>query len=128
MKQFLLDASAILAVLQGEKGADFVIDIIEQGANMTTLNISEVMSKLYQKNYSKAEINSCINELAINFIDINITIATLAASYYTKTKSLGLSMADKICLATAKLGNYTIITADKDWAKTNFGVDIKLIR
>jgi len=127
-KKIILDASALLALLQEEKGAGFVMDLIEHGASMTTLNLAEVTCKLYGKQYSKSEIDSCINELPINFIPITREIAELAASYYVYTKSFGLSLADKICLAAGKLGGYTVVTADKIWEKLDLAIDIKVIR
>jgi PIN domain nuclease of toxin-antitoxin system len=125
----ILDASALLAVVLKEKGADIVVKALEEGNTcMTTVNLAEVMVKMYEHTFSKEDINAFMDGLSIHVIDVDMELAHIAASYYPKTKSLGLSLADKICFAAAALGNYKALTTDRAWAKANVGVKVQVIR
>ena len=44
------------------------------------------------------------------------------------TKSLGLSLGDRACLALAQRERLPIVTADKSWAKLDLGIAIKVVR
>jgi ribonuclease VapC len=44
------------------------------------------------------------------------------------TKTHGLSLADRACLALAKRLDIPIVTADRDWADLNLGITLQLIR
>lgn len=124
----ILDASALLAVLRREKGAEIILRLIEAGAMMTTINLSEVISKLYYYKVDKKQIELLIAGLSIAFIHVAEELAHIAASYYYAGKHYGLSLADKICLAAARRGNYTAVTTDTIWARLEMGIKIQVIR
>ncbi len=52
----------------------------------------------------------------------------IAANLRKVTKSLGLSLGDRACLALAITKKLTVLTADKAWEKLNVGAKIKVIR
>jgi PIN domain nuclease of toxin-antitoxin system len=51
MNEAVLDASAILAVIQRERGAEKLTLEILQNAVVSTVNIAEVQSKLVKRGY-----------------------------------------------------------------------------
>jgi PIN domain nuclease of toxin-antitoxin system len=126
--QTILDSSALLAALRGENGASEIMEIIDNGTHMTTVNLAGVITKLYHYKTTREEIDELIYDLPIHFIDVDKELAQLSSSYYLQAKEFGLSLADKICLAAAQRGNYTAITTDKIWAKINLGISVRVIR
>ncbi len=54
--------------------------------------------------------------------------ARRAGEMRTLTKRLGLSLADRACLALAERENLPVFTADKNWSKAGLVLDIRIIR
>lgn len=44
------------------------------------------------------------------------------------TKTQGLSLADRACLALAERLDVPAVTADQEWAKADVGAEVQLIR
>jgi PIN domain nuclease of toxin-antitoxin system len=55
MNEAVLDASAILALLQHERGAEKLTDEILENAVASTVNLAEVQSKLVKKGHAPDE-------------------------------------------------------------------------
>ncbi len=126
--QTILDSSALLAALRGEVGASEIMEIIDNGTHMTTVNLAEVITKLYHYKTTREEIDELIYDLPIHFIDVDKELAQLSSSYYPQARKFGLSLADKICLAAAQRGNYTAVTTDEIWAKMDLDIKVQVIR
>ncbi len=71
MSSSVLDASAVLALLNGEPGADLVAETIESGAAMCAANLSEVIAKLAENGLTENEINDVLTPLAVEIIPFN---------------------------------------------------------
>jgi ribonuclease VapC len=124
---FVLDSSALLAVLLEELGADKVIAAM-RGSQISAVNLCEVYTRLIDANISlpKAQLQIARFELdVLPFDDLN---ALHAAALRPLTKHLGLSFGDRACLAQAQLSGLPVLTADKDWSKLDIGIDIRQIR
>lgn len=124
----VLDASALLALLQNEKGAAKVENAILNQAVISTVNWSEVIQKSVAKNINIANLDSELKELGLSYFPFDIKQAEIAADLWGYTKTYGLSLADRTCLALAIHLNIPVLTADKIWQQLNIGVDIELIR
>jgi ribonuclease VapC len=128
--QTVLDASALLALIQNEAGANLVKDAITQGqAVISSVNLSEVVAKLTESGMPREAIAGFQNQLPVEVIDFNSTIAMEAGLLRPATRSLGLSLGDRACLATAMtLGNSPILTADRVWAELTNNFKITVLR
>lgn len=124
---FILDASAILAFLQGEQGADSVAATFRRGA-VSSVNYAEVVSKLADRGASEAQIRIVLGRLALSVIDFDADAALETGLLRTETKALGLSLGDRACLALARREKAVAVTADRDWAKLDVGVGVDVIR
>jgi ribonuclease VapC len=123
----VLDSSAVLAVLQLEKGADVVMDNLKEAA-ISAINLTEVATKLVEKGHTIAEARRAIAMLGMAVESIDERQSYAAAALRLETKVKGLSIGDRHCLALgAKLGA-TVVTADQNWKQVKIGVDVKLIR
>lgn len=131
----ILDASAMLALLQGEPGASAVVEAIEAGAAISTVNLSEVLAKLTERGDHVRSTMATIRQ-AVDRADGGLRIESFteedgieAADLRPRSKSQGLSFGDRACLALAARYEVPAITADKDWAELpEVGVAVKLIR
>ncbi len=128
MRRYLLDASAVLAFMSNEPGAARVREVIQAGeADITAVNISEVAAKLVARGMSSADAELQCRSMGLDIIAVDAGIAFAAAALIPFTQPLGLSLGDRICLATARQDAAIAVTADKAWAKIT-GIIVEVIR
>lgn len=124
----VLDASALMALLKREPGAEQAAAAIRRGAAMSTVNLSEVVAKLLESSLAPEIIRTMLDELKIESVTFDNELAFIAGQLRPSTRALGLSFADRACLATALAREVPVLTADKAWADLALGVTIELIR
>ena len=133
MSKVVLDSSALLAFLLDEPGAKVVELALQEGAFMSTINLAEVLSKAADVGENPEEYHSRLKREgilggSIELISFAESDAVLLAKLRTETKSLGLSLGDRACLALGVQLKLPVITADKAWSKLHPGIKIKSIR
>lgn len=126
-KRYLLDASALLAAIHDEQGGDSVQQRIEASA-VCSVNWSEVLQKLDRAGANTQEIATALQALGLEVIVFNEEDARIAAKLWPVTKTLGLSLADRACLATGRRLKIPVMTADKAWQALASEQEIELIR
>jgi len=129
----LLDASAFLAYLGNESGADLVADAIAGGAAITTINLAEALSTLATRGKDPATVAADLAERglldgAIAVEPFTIADAIEAARLRPLTRDARLSLADRSCVAVARRLSATVLTADQAWSGLALGVDVLTIR
>lgn len=113
---FVLDASAILAFLNGEPGQDVVSDALQSAhCVVTAANQAEIIAKALDRGHSMEGIETILAELAYDVVDITAADGTLAGKLRDHTRAVGLSLGDRLCLATAIRFNAVVLTADRPW-------------
>ncbi len=123
----VLDASAVLALLYDESGKDLVI-AHAQGALVLSVNLSEVLTRVIDKGGDAERVRKLLQRLELTIVPFDEDLAVLAAKLRTATKSIGASLGDRACLALATSRRVPVFTADRDWARLDLGIDIRLIR
>jgi ribonuclease VapC len=127
----LLDASAVLAFLQGEPGEDVVRQALQSAhCLISAANQAEIISKALDRGGSKDTIGLMLAELNYTVIDLLAEDGAQAGWLRSSTRHLGLSLGDRLCLACAQRLKSQVLTADREWLKlaTELGVDIVCIR
>lgn len=129
MTGFVLDASALLALLLGEPGADKVKDGLD-GSIMTTVNLAEVVSHYAKLGAGRHDIEALLRHLPIQLIPADSTLSYEAGLLRSVTLDGGLSLGDRYCLALAKREGLPALTAERRWPQIAgaAGVMIELIR
>ncbi len=127
MSRYVLDASALLALLQQEQGANSVVTVLQEAA-VSAVNWSEVIQKSLAYGIDTDQMQDEFEALGVDFIPFTISQAEAAAQLWEQTKILGLSLGDRACLALAMEQQAIAITADKVWAQLNIGISIQVIR
>ena len=124
----VLDASALLAVSKGEKGADLVLDLLETGdCVISSVNMAEVASKMLEFGLPPQELKRAIGQFIVDVIDFNQEQALTCAELRPLTKSAGLSLGDRACLGLAKLMNATAVTSNRPWMAIAEAVGVKVL-
>ena len=99
MNRVVLDASALLALIHGEKGFEKLTPEIIDAAVSSTVNLAEVHSKLISKGVEPNEAWEAATAVVREFIPFPPEHARLAGSLVPHTRPLGLSLGDRACLA-----------------------------
>jgi PIN domain nuclease of toxin-antitoxin system len=123
----VLDASALLAVLHNEVGADSVEAVLEDSA-ISTVNWAEVVQKETQHGVNVLELREGVESLGVRFRAFDVDAAEATAALHHGTRKFGLALGDRACLALALSLNCPAMTADRTWAKLDIGVPVKVIR
>jgi ribonuclease VapC len=95
-ESYVLDASAVLCLLQEEKRAERVAEALPD-AMIGAVNYSEVVAKLIEAGLDEATVDSLIDQLQLKVIPFDRIQARLAGSFRATTRKLGLSLRDRAC-------------------------------
>ena len=126
-KPSLLDASALLALVQNEPGAD-VVEAYLTEACMCAVNASEAIAKLLLRGADSGKVTRFLEASEIPLLPFDEDLAYRAAYLVDRTRQRGVSFADRACIALAQRENLPIVTADKQWASLDLDVELILIR
>jgi len=128
MAHYVLDASALMALFHVEQGSDIVVQAVKDGAAISTVNLSEVASKLSDLGTPEALIQDAINVLRLTIVDFNTEFAYKVGLLRPLTKQAGLSLGDRACLALAQHLNIPALTTDRVWEGLALDITVQLIR
>lgn len=124
----VLDASAVLTYLKQESGSGLVDRWIPHAA-ISSVNLSEVARVLIRDGVAPPKSQQILENLFLEVIDFSIALAHATAALAPLTESLGLSLGDRACLATAQSLRRPVLTADSAWTALKIpGIVIHLIR
>ena len=127
MTRFVLDASAVIAELFEEPGADAVHGALESGAIMSAVNVAEVAAKLNADGWEDADVPLVFE--GIDIVPFDTRQALLSGRYRQATRHLGLGLGDRACLAVAHAAQAPALTADRVWGSLRIeGVTVMCIR
>ncbi|WP_242121583.1 type II toxin-antitoxin system VapC family toxin [Sphingomonas lacusdianchii] len=126
MTHVVLDASAILALLKGERGASKVTAVIAD-ASVCAINQAEVVSHFVHLGAPLEEVRAMLGALPYTVVPADDALAWEAGSLCAATASAGLSLGDRFCLALAKRLGVAAYTADKAWRDIAADVAAKVV-
>jgi len=111
LSDYLLDASAMLAILLDEPGADKVEALIENAA-IHAVQLAEIIKKLKDNGASDEVAEQTVASLGLPVIEHFSSDQARRTSKYCRK---GLSLGDRACLSIAEELNYIAVTADRQW-------------
>jgi ribonuclease VapC len=124
----VLDASAVMAVLNREVGAERLTPSILANACCSTVNLAEVQGKLVEKGLAPDDAWDDLTAVVREVFPFSSQHARTAGSLIIKTRASGLSLGDRACLALALELNAPVYTADRSWKNLKLAVPIHVIR
>ncbi|MDP2129947.1 MAG: type II toxin-antitoxin system VapC family toxin [Erythrobacter sp.] len=125
--RYMLDASAVLAMMLGEDGGNQVRERLAS-SQISTVNLSEVVSKLQDGGVPDEVITSSLAELNFDVIAFNQSQAVRAGLLRASTRSNGLSLGDRACLSAAESCNAVAVTTDRAWGKLELDIVVEVLR
>ena len=127
MSSTVLDASALLALLHRERGFQVVADQIKDAA-VSAVNLSEVVARLADRGLLEQVIRQSLESMSVAVIPFETEQAYIAGMLRVETRSVGLSLGDRACLALARQLRVPALTADRRWAELDVGINVQVIR
>ncbi len=129
----VLDASALLAYLQGEPGSEVVEKALAEGAAISAVNYAEVLSKLSDAGADPTEVDRQLTDRGLvggllEILPLSTDDAVGVADLRVTTRGRGLSLGDRAYLATGRRLGLPALTADRAWVGLEVGVSIRQIR
>ncbi|MFI2754076.1 type II toxin-antitoxin system VapC family toxin [Cellulomonas sp. P22] len=119
----VLDASAILAYLGGEPGADITEQALTSGSVCSAVNWSEVAQKIRAAGGDWSVATALLASYGLTVHEATTADAERAASRWVRGS--GLSLGDRFCLALGDRLAATVLTADTAWGAEQH---VRLIR
>ncbi len=114
MTGVVLDASALLALLLGEPGAEAVRAVLD-GALLCAVNLAEIVSHYAKLGASRSDIEAMLQPLPIRVVPVDADLSYEAGMLRPLTLQGGLSLGDRYCLALAKREGIPALTAERRW-------------
>jgi len=128
-RNHLLDASALLALIFNEPGAERVGELIDDSA-IHAVNLAEAMRKLVSLGIPASEVIARMEELDLELIEtLSLKQVSGIARLVPEAKRLGLSLGDCVCLIVAESLDVVTVTAERRWSEIeNWNFKIRQIR
>ena len=123
----VLDASAVLAIYFDEPGADQVRAALP-GALLSSVNYTEVIGKCLDCGEALDAALRKLATMGLQVIAHDAQLARRAGELRPLTKQLGMSLADRACLALAERERLPALTADRSWKSLGLDIEVRLIR
>jgi ribonuclease VapC len=128
MNKIVLDASALLALLNQEAGAEMLTPKILGGAVISAVNLAEVHSKLVGRGLSSDDAWEAALGPIRDVVPFTAEHARVVGNLVAQTRLLGLPLGDRACLALGIALKAPVYTADRSWKKLKVGARIHVIR
>jgi ribonuclease VapC len=128
MNRIVLDASAILAVINDEPGAEKLSPDLLARAVAGTVNLAEVQTKLVSRGWTSAQAWEDATSPVREVLAFDEEQARIAGDLVAETRHLGLSLGDRACLALGMALKIPVYTAEKSWKRLKVGVRVHVIR
>ena len=123
----VLDASALLALIQNEKGADVIKPLLKR-AIMSTINVAEVLTALQRVDILPKEAIVLITDIIQEIVSFDLEQSQCVAELQPYVCHKSLSLGDRACLALGQKRQVPIYAADRIWSELQIdNITIKLI-
>lgn len=128
MADVVLDASAILAFLQAEEGAD-VVEALLPDAAVSANNLAEVVAKLVDRGVPEGDVRTIVASFDFTVHSVSADDALANGLLRGSTRNAGLSLGDHSCLALAQRLALPVLTTDRAWSQlADVKIEVRLLR
>jgi ribonuclease VapC len=127
VSEVILDASALLAFLRKEPGGKRVEAVLGQSM-ISAVNLTEVASKAIDHGGTVVGISNSLLQLPVRVVPFGSDDAIIAGSLRAATRSKGLSLGDRCCLALGVKTGLLVLTTEGKWSEVDVGVRVEVIK
>jgi PIN domain nuclease of toxin-antitoxin system len=128
VSKIVLDASAVLALLNQEPGSQKLTPELLQEAVASTVNLAEVQTKLVREGGDPDEAWELACAPIAESEPFTSEQAKSAGTLASQTRHLGLSLGDRACLALGLRLGAPVYTTDREWKNLKLGIPIHVLR
>ena len=125
MKRVVVDASAWLAFLRVEKGAEVAAKHLLLAA-MSAVNLSEVLETCIHNELAVNKVLALLKNWRVEIVPFDVEQARIAAEL--KWQAGELTASERACLALARSRGIPVLTANREWSKLDLGFEMIQIR
>jgi PIN domain nuclease of toxin-antitoxin system len=127
--EVVADASAVLAWMFEENGAEALGPILEQ-AGISAVNLAEVLQIADSLGYASDDLDADLAGYGLEFLPFTDAeaLAALTVKRAEADAGVNLSLADRCCLATALVRSLPVVTGDRAWSIMSLGIEVRLFR
>jgi ribonuclease VapC len=125
----VLDTSAVLAWLFGERGEE-VVDRVLEHATVSTVNLAEVLYRADEEGMAIESLPGDLEALGVRMVSFTDEDARLLVEVRRTARRQGvrLSLADCCCLATGIRLDLPVVGVDQAWESLRLGVEVVPLR
>ncbi|MCY3821450.1 MAG: type II toxin-antitoxin system VapC family toxin [Gammaproteobacteria bacterium] len=123
----VFDSSAVLAIAFREHGANRAVEALGNGV-LSAVNASEVVARLVERGLSDEDARESLHGFGLAIRPFDESLAITAGLLRRTTRTHGLSLGDRACLALARRERATVLTADRSWAALELSLEMEFIR
>jgi ribonuclease VapC len=121
----VLDASALIAFLRNEPGSDKVASVLSSSC-ISAVNMAETLGKMVQYGKPLEDVAHQVQRLRIPVIPFDDELAGITASLWKTTRTVGMSLGDRACLALALKTTLPALTTEEAWLRC--GIDVQIVK
>lgn len=125
-KKYVLDTSALIALLQNEPGSEVIKDKINKSI-ISSVSLCELITFLSRNQIEENDIDEIIENMVPEVIDFCSTVSTIGGKLIKITQDYALSLGGRACIATGLHYGLEIYTADKIWDKLNGKIKASIV-
>jgi ribonuclease VapC len=126
--EYVLDSTALIAIVEQEPGYQRVEDLLGNSA-ISAINLAETMNKLVDRGSPAETVRGVLVKLELTVEAWSEDMAYRSSEFTRFSKSHGLSLGDRACLTLAKQLRATAVTSDRTWRRLpSLGVRIMIFR
>jgi PIN domain nuclease of toxin-antitoxin system len=103
-------------------------EAIRDGAVILSINLGEVITRMVNGGMSEADIRRILAAMSLDVVPFDEELAYRAGLLRSATRSAGLSVGDRACLALAERLGVPALTTDRIWGTLQLGIQIEVIR
>lgn len=126
MSDFVLDASAILAVLLAQPAGSEILELIPESL-VSAVNVAEVVGRLSEAGTSVDRVHGLLGGLNLVVVPFDSGDAWATGLLRRRTRHERLSLGDRACLALAISRGLPALTTDGAWARLGLGKTVRVV-
>ncbi|MCR4277670.1 MAG: PIN domain-containing protein [Candidatus Berkelbacteria bacterium] len=123
----LLDSSALIAYVNDEPGGEQLAKFLNEPLAISAVNLAETILKLRRLFPGKTFGVETFRKLQLKILPFSQSDLKACVDNFSGNEK-DISLADKVCLATAAARHCSVITADRSWTKLELPIEVICIR